>query len=79
MEVPVVRNLSALSDPMRYWTLSNVLRAAISSRAELRDGYAYSVNGGKMSLAKLGEWINLEQECCPFLSFEISVPAAGAQ
>jgi hypothetical protein len=70
---PVACNPAALPDRARYQTLSNRLRAAISGAAELPDGYTYSLNGNLISLAEMGEWISLECQCCPFLTFELTV------
>jgi hypothetical protein len=70
---PLTCNLAALPNRTRYRTLSDQLRTAISGAAELPDGYSYSIQGERLSLAELGEWISLEGQCCPFLRFELSV------
>jgi hypothetical protein len=71
--IPIACNVAAIDNRSRYDMLSNLLRAAISGRAELPDGFAFSLNGGTIGLAELGEWISLERQCCPFLNFELSV------
>jgi hypothetical protein len=73
--IPIACNLFALPDQARYHTLLERLRSAIFGTAELPDGYAYSIQGERLSLAELGEWISLEGQCCPFLHFELSVSA----
>jgi hypothetical protein len=41
---------------------------------ELRDGYAFRVPGDTKSIAVVTELIAAERECCPFLTFELTVP-----
>jgi hypothetical protein len=67
--LPIACNLAAIRDAVRYGTLLERFRTAISGRAELADGYSYSVRGDRLSLTDLGEWISLERLCCPFLKF----------
>lgn len=71
---PVIAcDLTAIKDPSRYEVLKGSLRAAISGRAELPDGFAFSLDGNKISLVQLGEWMSYERQCCPFLNFDLSV------
>ena len=75
--VPILCNLHALPNLERYKSLSNRLREAMTGRAELPDGFAYSIDRALMPVGELGEWIELECQCCPFLSFEFSLSASG--
>jgi hypothetical protein len=61
----------------RYNDLMKRLRAAMRSRKELRDGYAYELGQKAITLAEAAEWMSLERLCCPFLKLELS--AAGQQ
>jgi hypothetical protein len=71
--IPIACDLDAISDRSQYGALSNLLRSVISGRAELPDGFAFSLNGNVMGLAEIGEWISLERQCCPFLNYELSI------
>jgi len=70
-------NLNAIPTEARprYNELVKQLRSAIENRTELSDGYAYTLDSNTMSLVDLAEWITLERNCCPFLTFQIAVTA----
>ena len=55
----------------RYHDLVSRLRAAMRDRAELPDGYCYSLDSAKITLPEVSEWLALEQLCCPFLIFQV--------
>jgi hypothetical protein len=74
--VSVACNLAAIGNRPRYQSLSNALRAAVKSRAELADGFAYLLDLHICGMEELREWMALERECCPFLHFDLS--AAGS-
>jgi hypothetical protein len=67
-------NLTAIppGNRPRYAELVAQLRAAITSRIELPDGYTYELD---MPLTDLAEWIATERQCCPFLSFQLNISA----
>jgi hypothetical protein len=73
LDRPIACNLAALSNRTRYESLKTLVQGAISGVAELPDGFSYSLDGKSITLAELGEWIDLERQCCPFLTFELSV------
>jgi hypothetical protein len=79
-DAPLACNLDAirLGDRPRYAELVTRLRAALTDRIELPNGYAYRLDLGLFSLPELAEWVTLERLCCPFLSFQIDIPAKGA-
>jgi hypothetical protein len=58
----------------RHRDLTELLRGAVQGRSELPDGYALRLDGSKIRLTEAAEWIALERLCCPFLTFELSVP-----
>ena len=62
--------ISAVQRP-RYDDLVSRLRAAMSDRRELPDGYSYSLDSAKISLQEVSEWIAMERLCCPFLTFQL--------
>ncbi len=72
-EVPFLScTLAALNekDRQRHGVLLGRLRAAITERRELPDGYAFNLGAG-FPLADLAEWISLERRCCPFFGFTV--------
>jgi len=70
----LVCNLSALTPTERARSLELLreLRAATVERVELPDGYAFRY-AAAASLARIGEWIALERQCCPFFHFQLDV------
>jgi len=72
-------DLSALSaeERARRHALAASLPKAITELQELADGYAISVNPGVLSARDLGEFVGLEQRCCPFLTFRIVAGTSG--
>ena len=72
-EVPFLScTLAALNekDCQHHGVLLGRLRAAITERRELPDGYAFNLGAG-FPLADLAEWISLERRCCPFFGFTV--------
>jgi hypothetical protein len=73
---PVIAcNLKAISsaERPRYNHLIEQLRSAVQRRNELPNGYAYIVDGRRIGLKDVAEWITMERLCCPFLAFQLSV------
>ena len=62
----------------RYKQLVKQLRSAVENRTELSDGYSYTLDSNTMSLVDLAEWITIERNCCPFLTFHIDVTAEAS-
>jgi len=65
-----IQAISAVERP-RYHDLVSRLRSAMRDRKELADGYSYSLDSAKITLADVSEWITLERLCCPFLIFQL--------
>ena len=57
----------------RYDDLKRRLRFGIEDRSELPDGYCYSLRSNKITLVEVAEWIMMERQCCPFLTFQLEV------
>jgi hypothetical protein len=74
---PVACNRGALDDTQRarQHALEARLAAAVLERHELADGFAFTLDAARLSLAEVGEWIGLEARCCPFLDFDLRRPA----
>ena len=70
---PITCNPFAVSNRTRYRLLRDRLKSAISDRSELQNGFSYKLDGLKISIAEVGEWISLERQCCPFLCFGLTI------
>jgi hypothetical protein len=74
MASPVLAcNIEAISAAQRprYNDLVTRLRVAMRDRRELPDGYSYSLDSAKITLPEISEWIAMESQCCPFLTFQL--------
>lgn len=63
----------------RYNDLLHKLRTSVHDRRELPDGYSFRLGEQSISLTEVAEWIRMERQCCPFLVFQIDVPAGNAE
>ena len=78
-EVPVACNLSAfdLTQSKRHERLLNEVLTHIQTVRELENGYEFSLPGEREWYLKLAERINLERQCCSFLTFEQGINERG--
>lgn len=67
-----LRAFDATQTP-RYTDLMTRLRAAVRSRSELANGYAFRLDSEAITLPEVAEWMSMERLCCPFFSIELSV------
>ena len=56
--------------------LSKVL-SAVTDTTELENGFQYSFKSEGELIAELGKLIQLENQCCPFLTFRLTVEPEG--
>ncbi|HEY3056055.1 MAG TPA: hypothetical protein VGK31_09015 [Thermoanaerobaculia bacterium] len=72
-------NLGALNPAERraHDALTKALIAAVSGRGETEDGYTFRIDKNRVTLAQVGEWIALEQRCCPFFDFRLDLRNDG--
>jgi hypothetical protein len=68
-------NVGALTSAERrdHEALSRKLFAAVTSRSDTATGYAFRLDRKRVSLAEVGEWIAVEERCCPFFDFRLDV------
>jgi hypothetical protein len=62
----------AVADRGRYRQLVTRVRAALTKRVEISNGYVFDVWPGALNASELAEWMRLERLCCPFLTIELS-------
>ena len=54
------------------------IKTAVINVIEIEDGFRYEFTSTRDQIAQLGNLIELEHECCPFLTFRLTVePAEG--
>jgi hypothetical protein len=51
---------------------ARLLKSLLGTR-ELADGYAFVLDGDRISVADLATWIDLERRCCPFFDFHLEL------
>lgn len=48
-----------------------------ATRKELADGYLFTIDRARISVAELAEWVADESRCCPAVDFHVELPAFG--
>lgn len=68
-------NLNAFDagERTRYDELVQRVSGAIGRRTEVADGYAFELEGKRITLPETAEWMGMERRCCPFLTLQLSV------
>jgi hypothetical protein len=74
MEQPIACTLTEAEPRERRRTILESVRDAALDVTPLPLGYTYRFNPTSEVLAKLVRLVDLERQCCPFLTFRITVP-----
>jgi hypothetical protein len=61
----------------RRLEIMNTFRSIQVVTSELEDGYAFTFQVSSEALQRIGELVDLERQCCPFLAFRIVVDAGN--
>jgi hypothetical protein len=77
MELPIACNLTEAELRERRQTILNLVRGAALNVTSLPLGYAYRFKPTSEVLAHLGRLVDLERQCCQFLTFRIVVEAGS--
>jgi hypothetical protein len=79
MDLPIACTLNGAELQQRRQAIVHMFRNMQVDVTELTDGYCYTFRGGASSdvLMRVAELVDLERQCCPFLSFKILVQPAG--
>ena len=48
-----------------------------ATRKDLADGYLFTIDRARVSVAELAEWVADESRCCPAVDFQVELPAFG--
>jgi hypothetical protein len=72
-ETPFFCNLKALNAEERREHLQRSQRLAESvlKTVEIADGYAFEIDGSRVSVTDLAAWTVGERRCCPFFDFTL--------
>ena len=74
-ELPVACNLMPAELQERRRNLLSKVLTAVSERVELENGFQYRFASTGELISEVGRLIQLEHECCPFLTFRLTVEA----
>jgi hypothetical protein len=77
MKLPIACTLTEAGMRERRRTILDSVRAAVLSVTSLPAGYAFRFEPTSEVLAQLGRVVDLERECCPFLTFKIIIEAGN--
>jgi hypothetical protein len=66
-------NLKALSTAERaeHQAITARLAESVLNTRELADGYAFELDGSRLSIKELAAWSDFERRCCPFFDFTL--------
>ena len=75
--LPIACDLGALSPAQRAreQELLREFKAASPGAQETERGFRFLIPQDPQRLGRLGELLGLERLCCPFLTFDLSIPA----
>lgn len=77
--LPVACSLMPAELQERRLEVLSKIRGAVSEVTELKDGFRYQFASEGALIAELANLIQLEHQCCPFLTFHLTVePEDGA-
>ena len=76
--IPIACDLTKLSPEQREREQALLARFRKTARSRsVGDNLEFSLPADPHTLAELGEFLGLERLCCPFLTFDLRIDAAG--
>jgi hypothetical protein len=78
MDFPIVCTLNEAELRDRREAILDVFRSLKVTATELPDGYSFTFPASSESLQRIAELVDLERQCCAFLTFKIIVEAGNA-
>src|SRR5262245_50307214 len=73
MDLPIACTLSERALLERRRAIMDTFRTTQVTVSELPDGYAFTLAATSDALLQIASLVDLERECCPFLTFKIVV------
>lgn len=79
--IPIACDMSAVSDEQvrKYGASRTLLQSACVGIEEHADGFSFRYPARPELLAAAGDLIGIEQACCAFLHYDLSMPAGAAE
>jgi hypothetical protein len=77
LHLPIICTLPEAEMTERRRTVLDPIKDAVIESEELPDGYAYSFSASSEVLAQLSRLVEMERQCCRFLTFRIVVEAGN--
>ena len=74
-DIPIACTLTDAELRERRKTVLDAFRNAVLETTEVPQGYAFRLEPRSNVLAQLAHLVDLERQCCPFLTFKIIVEA----
>src|SRR5215475_5761543 len=79
MDLPIACSLRETELRKRRQTImDNSFQTMHVAVSELSDGYSFTFQASSEALQRIAELVDLERQCCPFLTFNIVVEAGQA-
>src|SRR5262245_3189836 len=78
MEIPILCNLTESELRERRQTILKGVRQSAIDALPIPLGYAYTFRPTSEVIMQLANMVDLERQCCQFLSFKIAVDPGGA-
>jgi hypothetical protein len=78
MDLPIACTLSEAELHARRRAIMDVFRTMPVRMSELPDGYTLTFPATTGALLQLAQLVDMERQCCPFLTFKIVVEAVQA-
>ena len=72
------RGVFTRKETRRGLALLAELRASVTERRELPDGWSFRLRADDDTVARVGEWMHLERRCCAFFDFTLEWKGAEA-
>ena len=76
MDLPIACNLTETELRQRRQAIMSAFGNIQVTVSDLPDGYAYIFPATSEALMEIARLVDLERECCPFLTFRIVVEAS---
>ena len=77
MDLPIACTLTEVELRERRQAIMDTFHKMKVSISELPDGYAYSFAATSDALLQVAQLVDMERQCCSFLTFKIVVEAGG--
>lgn len=75
MDLPIACTLNADQLQERRQVIMGMLRSMQVIAVELDSGYAFTFPASSGTLPRIAELVEMERQCCPFLTFKIVAEA----